>query len=407
MVLPLQHFLSIEKYKTKAVPLKNLNLSRLILISIFLVSCGNDRETSATAATSPLSSSFPAIGYKPFASGFNAPVAITNAHDGSNRLFIVEQSGTIKIINNGTVVASPFLNISSLVRSGGEQGLLGLAFPPNFSSKKYFYVDYTNNAGVGNTVIARYPLTSNANVADSAAGTTLLTITQPFANHNGGQLEFGPADGFLYIATGDGGSGGDPFNNAQSKSSLLGKILRIDVESGAQTYTIPTTNPFNNEVWAYGLRNPWRFSFDRVTRELYIADVGQNTTEEINVQPPGRGADNFGWKIMEGSHCFIGSTCNRSGLILPVSEYDHSEGDCSVTGGYVYRGNEFTELQGIYLYSDFCSGKLRALRKNGTTWESKVLIDTPFQISSFGEDEAGNLYFSDLGSGTIYKIVRP
>lgn len=351
-------------------------------------------------------SDFPQIKFTKIASGFIEPVQITNAQDGSNRLFVVEKGGTVKIISNGSVLATPLLNISELVSNGLEQGLLGIAFPPNFKNKRYFYVDYTNRTGVGNTVIARYPLTADSNVANSKSEIMILSIKQPFTNHNGGQIAFGN-DGFLYVGTGDGGGSGDPFDNAQNISSLLGKILRIDVESGKTPYSIPTGNPFSTEVWSYGLRNPWRFSFDRLTHELYIADVGQDNIEEVDVQPSGVPGENYGWKIMEGSTCFKSKKCANSGLVLPVTEYDHKSGDCSITGGYVYRGTQFPKLQGIYLYADFCSGKIRGLRKNGPRWESKVLINTPFKISSFGEDEEGNIYFCDFASGDIYKIEVP
>lgn len=369
----------------------------LFFIIAFITSCHHQVIDPVTT------DNFPPITFIKIASGFIAPVQITHAGDGSNRLFVVEKGGVVKIISNGFVLAAPFLNISELVSKGGEQGLLGIAFPPNFKSKGYFYVDYTNRKGVGDTVVARYSLTANPNIANSQTSTTILNITQPFTNHNGGQIIFGQ-DGFLYIGTGDGGFRGDPFNNAQNRFSLLGKILRIDVESDISPYSIPTNNPLKNEVWASGLRNPWRFSFDRLTHELYIADVGQNLIEEVNVVPAGRGGENYGWNIMEGSTCYKNKKCNRKGLVLPVTEYDHGSGDCSVTGGYVYRGVEFPNLFGIYFYADFCSGKIRGLKKNGSHWESKVLLNTSFQISSFGEDEAGNIYFSDLASGSIYKI---
>jgi glucose/arabinose dehydrogenase len=349
---------------------------------------------------------FPAIVFSKFATGFSSPVQITHAGDGSNRLFVLEKNGIVKIISNASVLKKPFLDISKLVSNRTEQGLLGIAFPPNFKNKRYFYVNYTNRIGVGNTVIARYPLTGDLNIANSKSGISILNITQPFTNHNGGQIAFGP-DGFLYIGTGDGGGSGDPFGNAQDHDSLLGKILRIDVDSGVSPYLIPKDNPFpNNEVWSSGLRNPWRFSFDRLTNELYIADVGQNHAEEVNVQPSGI-HENYGWNIMEGSNCFKNHNCRRYGLVLPVTEYTHDDGDCSITGGYVYRGTQYPKLVGIYLYGDFCSGKIRGLRKNGSRWESKVLLDTSFKISSFGEDEIGNIYFTDFVSGNIYKIEAP
>lgn len=353
--------------------------------------------------TSAFGQDFPGITFKRIASDLVAPVHITHSGDGSGRLFIVEKGGAVKILQKGKVLSEPFLNISSQVSRGSEQGLLAIAFPPDFKSKRYFYADYTNLTGVGNTVIARYQVSANPNVANAGSKVEVLNITQPFSNHNGGQIIFGP-DGFLYIGMGDGGSGGDPFNNAQNRSSLLGKILRIDVESNVSPYAIPKDNPFRNEVWAVGLRNPWRFSFDRQTRELYIADVGQNTIEEINVQQPGIGGENYGWRIMEGNQCFYKKNCNKQGLRLPVTQYGHSKGDCSVTGGHVYRGNKNPGLVGIYLYGDYCSGKIRGLKKTGSSWKSKELLDTPFRISSFGEDEDGNIYFADMDGGDIYMI---
>ncbi len=376
----------------------------IFIFTICLVGTYNNQSASAAIAVSTASTGFPSITLTKFSSGFNQPLQITNAGDGTNRLFVVEKAGIVKIISNGSILAKPFLNMTELVNAkGSEQGLLGIAFPPDFLKKRHFFISYTNKAGVGNTVIARYPLTTDSNIADANANTTVLNIPQPFINHNGGQIVFGP-DGFLYIGTGDGGGSGDPSNNSQNPKSLLGKILRIDVEYGISPYTLPRSNPFKNEVWAYGLRNPWRFSFDRLTHEIYIADVGQNLIEEVNVQPAGAARVNYGWNIMEGSSCFKYKNCDRKGLTLPVSEYNHTDGDCSITGGYVYRGKQFKTLQGIYIYGDYCSGKIRGLRKNGSRWESKVLLDTSYQISSFGEDEAGNIYFTDFASGDIYKI---
>jgi len=341
------------------------------------------------------------------AGGFNHPVAITNAGDGSGRLFVVEQGGTIKFIRNGAVSATPFLNISSLVTpTGGEQGLLGLAFPPGFPTRNSFYVDYTNRTGIGNTVVARFALSSNPDSADPATRSELLTITQPFPNHNGGQLAFGP-DNLLYIGSGDGGSSGDPFGNGQNRTVLLGKLLRIDVLSGAVPYAIPTGNPFANEIWTYGLRNPWRFSFDRTTGDLYLADVGENKVEEIDFQPAGSGAGaNYGWNVMEGSSCFANPSCSSAGFTLPVAEYQHGNGDCAVTGGYVYRGS-VTALQGTYLYGDFCSGRIWALQRTGTTWQGALLTDTTLSISTFGEDESGELYLADYVGGGLYHISTP
>jgi len=297
----------------------------------------------------------------------------------------------------------------------GEQGLLSVAFPPGFPAKQHFYVNYTRIAD-GATVVARYRVSAgDTNTADPASEEVLLTIPQPFSNHNGGQLAFGP-DGYLYIGMGDGGSGGDPLNNGQTPGVLPGKLLRIDVESSVVPYGIPGTNPFlgmagyREEIWALGLRNPWRFSFDRLTGDLYIADVGQGAVEEVDVQPAGSpGGQNYGWNIMEGGGCYNSATCNTTGLTLPVATYDHSQG-CSVTGGMVYRGPAFPGLQGIYFYGDYCSGRIWGLRKNGAGWETTVLRDpgnTPMNITTFGEDEAGNVYVVNYANGDLLKILSP
>jgi glucose/arabinose dehydrogenase len=356
----------------------------------------------------PALATFPAtITLTRLAGGFSQPTTITHAGDGSGRLFVLEQGGAIRIIRNGAVSPTPFLNISSLVTpTGGEQGLLGLAFPPGFSARRSFYVNYTNRTGIGNTVVARFALTSDPDLADRASRRELLNITQPFTNHKGGQLAFGP-DNLLYIGTGDGGSGGDPFGNGQKLDTLLGKLLRIDVLSGAVPYAIPAGNPFNNEILAYGLRNPFRFSFDRLTGDLYLGDVGQELVEEIDFQPAGQGAGaNYGWNVMEGSRCFADPTCSSAGLVLPVAEYLHGNGDCSVISGYVYRGS-IPALKGIYLYGDLCSGRIWGLIRNGAVWENRLLIDTALTISTFGEDEAGELYLADYATGDIYRIGVP
>jgi glucose/arabinose dehydrogenase len=345
--------------------------------------------------------------------GFKQPTLITNARDGSNRLFVVQQDGTIQVAQNGTVLPTPFLDIHDRVLDSGEQGLLSVAFPADYSSKQQFYVYYTNKSG--NNVVARYQVGNNPNVANANSEQIVLTLNHPtYTNHNGGQLSFGP-DGYLYIGTGDGGGGGDPNKNAQNPNSLLGKILRIDVESpGTTTYTIPATNPFfgdrdpgnvyRDEIWALGLRNPWRFSFDRQTGDLYIGDVGQGAYEEIDVQPAtSQGGENYGWNILEGNHRYNNSTGAIAGFTPPVTEYDHSQGE-SVTGGYVYRGTA-PNLQGVYLYGDFGSGRIWGLRRNGNIWENKELLDSSFNISTFGQDEQGNVYLADYSTGTIYKIV--
>jgi glucose/arabinose dehydrogenase len=279
----------------------------------------------------------------------------------------------------------------------GERGLLSVAFPAAYSSNGHFYVNYTDGSGA--TVVARYAVGDDLDVADRNSEEILLTIPQPYANHNGGQLTFGPVDGFLYIGTGDGGSGGDPQNNAQNPDSLLGKMLRIDVESGVRPYAIPASNPyvqtpgFRPEIWALGLRNPWRFSFDRRTGDLYIGDVGQGQWEEVDFQAGSSGGgENYGWRIMEGSHCYDPQNCDSTGLVLPVTEYDHSRGWCSVTGGVVYRGQEYPRMEGVYLFADFCTGTIWGLQRDGSAWRSAILAEAGFPVSSFGEDEEGNIY---------------
>lgn len=359
---------------------------------------------------SPLAPSvigWPEISLSLKASGLDRPVHIANAGDGSDRLFVVEQPGRIVIVKDGAPLTTPFLDIVSRVSCCGERGLLSVAFPPGYLAKGYFYVNYTDIAG--NTVVARYRVSANPDIADPASEEILLTIEQPFQNHNGGQLAFGP-DGFLYIGMGDGGSAGDPFGNGQKPEALLGKMLRIDVESGRFPYAIPPDNPYlkntnsRPEIWAVGLRNPWRFSFDRKTGDLYLADVGQNLFEEVHFQPAGSvGGENYGWNILEGTHCFKTDPCDKTGLVIPVAEYDHSKG-CSVTGGMVYRGPGFSGMQGIYFYGDYCSGRIWGLRPSGTSWETAELIDSAYSISTFGEDEEGNIYIADHVAGSIYKI---
>lgn len=341
-------------------------------------------------------------------SGFENPVHITHAGDGSNRLFVVEQAGVIRVIQNGTVQPQPFLDIRGRVQSGGEEGLLSMAFSPNFQTNGRFYVYYTNRNG--DNVVSRFS-TGAASSAIASSEQQIILLEHPgFNNHNGGQLAFGP-DGFLYIGTGDGGGGGDPNNNAQNPNSLQGKMLRLDVESGGtRPYNIPANNPFNapndtirDEIWAVGLRNPWRFSFDRLTGDLFIADVGQGAFEEINYQPAASsGGQNYGWRLMEGPQRFNSFSGDISTLTLPVSSYPHSQGR-SITGGFVYRGSD-PALQGIYLYGDFANGRIWGLRREGSLWENRLLIDSPYGISTFGQDEQGNLWVADYFDGGIYRI---
>jgi len=344
------------------------------------------------------------------ATGLKRPVVITTAGDASGRLFIAEQRGLIRIIADGTVLAEPFLDLRSLISSGGERGLLGLAFHPDYQESGFFFVDYTDRAG--NTVIARYRVTDNPNIADPSSAAILLQVEQPFANHNGGQLAFGP-DGYLYIGLGDGGAGGDPFGAGQDLGKLLGKILRIDVDS--LPYRIPPDNPFlgtegaRGEIWAWGLRNPWRFSFDRESGDLFIADVGQDAAEEVDFQTASSsGGENYGWNIMEADLCFEpAGGCRRQGLTPPILSYRHdSLGGRSVTGGFVYRGRRIPALTGAYLFADFVSGRVWAARQSADgVWESDVLWTSSLSISTFGEDEAGELYLADYAAGTIYRVV--
>lgn len=332
---------------------------------------------------------------EPVATGLASPLFVTGAGDGSGRLFVVEQSGRIRILRDGRILPKPFLDIAERINAGGERGLLGLAFHPGFGGdERRFYVDYTDLRG--DTVVAEYLATDEPDLADPHSEGILLRIDQPFPNHNGGALAFGP-DGGLYIATGDGGSGGDPDDNGQRRDTLLGKLLRLDVDRAGA----------GPEIWALGLRNPWRFTFDRMTGDLWIGDVGQGAWEEIDRAKAGQGAGaNYGWRIMEGRHCFeppIG--CDRSGLVLPIAEYSHAEG-CSVTGGYVYRSDASPALRGAYVFGDFCSGTIWGLAAGGPdVQEPVVLAETDRAISSFGEDEAGEVYLTDLASGELLRLV--
>lgn len=381
---------------------------------------------------------WPTIEYQLLTQDLERPVHLTHANDGSNRLFIVEQVGRVRIFN-GTLQTTPFLDITERVHSpisggGAEEGLLSIAFPPDYGDKGYFYIYYTKK-DTGDNQISRFYLTGNPDIADPNSEELILYLEHPIhTNHNGGQLAFGP-DNYLYIGTGDGGGSGDPEDNAQDPSSLLGKILRIDVELNSSppidaisnvylpllmqsntttqiSYRIPPDNPFvgipgyRGEIWAVGLRNPWRFSFDTSNGDLYIGDVGQGSVEEIDYQPgTSLGGQNYGWDIMEGDICFPGPPCEDTGLTLPIYTYPHGLG-CSITGGYVYRGSSYPGLQNIYLYSDYCSGFIWGLQKDGDNWENHELLDTEFNVSSFGTNEAGEIFFADLSGGDIYQIIE-
>lgn len=334
------------------------------------------------------------------AGGLNRPVDIQSANDGSGRLFVLEKYGVIRVIQNRQLLDAPFLDISDRVGSASnEQGLLGLAFSPN-PEQKILFVNYTDKSG--NTVISRFSW--NDETADPNSEKQLLHINQPFPNHNGGVLAFGP-DGYLYAGLGDGGAAGDPLGNGQNTNVLLGKILRLDVSDLNSTggYSIPSDNPFGNEIWAYGLRNPWRMSFDKAGGDLWIGDVGQGEWEEIDYLPAGSpGGANFGWSIMEGNHAYYGEA--QPGLILPVAEYNHSTGACSVTGGFVYRG-AMPEWQGIYLYGDYCKGTIWGLILSNGQWQSQVMFETGVRITSFGQDEFGEIYLAS-DNGYVYNLTK-
>jgi len=350
------------------------------------------------------------------ASALVAPVGIVAANDGSGRLFVTEQRGTVRVIDaDGTIEPDPFIDLSDRLTSGGERGLLGLAFHPDFAGTGRLFVHYSR-AGDGAAIVSELRATADHSRADPTTERVLLTVAEPYANHNGGQIAFGP-DGYLYIGLGDGGSGGDPLGNAQNREVLLGKILRIDVDgtSAGRAYAIPSSNPFADggiepgaglpEIWAYGLRNPWRFSFDPEGGDLYIGDVGQGRWEEIDRQPgDSRGGENYGWNVMEGRHCYE-TGCDQAGYVKPIAEYGHDLG-CSVSGGYVYRGTLYPELVGIYVFGDYCSGRIFTLNIDEGTITPKTVLLSGLRVSSFGVDERGELYVADIGAGAIYRL-RP
>lgn len=374
----------------------------------------------------PLDAGGTPLSTRRIASGVSRPVLVTAPAGDFERLFIVQQQGTIRVydMTNAQLISTPFLDINSIVGGGtsgaDERGLLGLAFHPDYSSNGYFYVYYTNNAS--NTTVARYSVSStNPNVANPSSAQIVLTQNQPYSNHNGGMLEFSPIDGYLYIGLGDGGSANDPQGNGQNTNTRLGKMLRIDVDGGTP-YSIPADNPFAgpgaplDEIWATGLRNPWRFSFDRLTGDLYIADVGQYNWEEINIQlASSPGGENYGWRCMEGNSCtnMSGCTCNSSALTDPQQVYNHGSG-CSITGGNVYSGCAMPDMQGIYFYADWCSNQIWSFRYNGTnvtefTTRSSELNPPGSQsitgIAGFGQDAYGEVYICDWSGGEIFKIV--
>ncbi|HLE98037.1 MAG TPA: PQQ-dependent sugar dehydrogenase [Candidatus Thermoplasmatota archaeon] len=338
--------------------------------------------------------------------GLDRPVQVVFPPDSSGRMFVVEQGGLVRVARGGALLPKPFLDLRDDVSGGGEQGLLSLAFDPDFAVTRRVFVDYTDPSG--DTVLARYLADAeDPDRADTTTRRVVLEVDQPFSNHNGGLTIFGP-DGHLYVGLGDGGSAGDPANRAQDREDVLGKMLRLDVRG--ETYSIPRDNPLLDdpdarpEIWALGLRNPWRYSFDRATGDLYIGDVGQNAVEEIDFQPrDSTGGENYGWNVWEGSRRFRpGATDGEP--VFPVAEHGRDGGDCSITGGYVYRGARSPSLVGTYLYSDYCSGTLRGLAANDGAWTTRDLLDTGMRVSSFGEDQEGEVYVVDHGGG-IYKVV--
>jgi glucose/arabinose dehydrogenase len=360
-----------------------------------------DSGSPSSSATGRFDPDSIEISLEPVAEIPGSPLGVVTANDGSGRLFVLSQNGQIWIVDDGRRSDTPFLDISDQISSGGERGLLGLAFHPGYPDDPHFYVDYTDPQG--DTVVSAWTLSSDANVADGDSERVLLQVDQPFPNHNGGDLVFGP-DGFLYVSLGDGGSGGDPQGNGQNRGTLLGKILRIDVDhpSGDRAYGIPGDNPFvgegraRAEIWLTGLRNPWRMSFDRANGDLWIGDVGQGSFEEIDVVRAGDGGGlNFGWNTTEGFNCFRSANCDQDGLTPPVTEYTH-DGNCSVTGGYVYRGQAHPELAGGYVFADYCSGRIWAIDSSADeVREPPVVLESGRAISSFGEDEDGELYLTD------------
>lgn len=376
-----------------------------------MTSTATEPPPSTDTPVPPESPIWPEIVLVETLSGLKNPVDLADARDGSGRLYVVEQAGLVQLFSDGVKSETPFLDIRDRVVCCGEKGLLGIAFPPDFAGSRIFFVNYTTTLpGSLHTRVSRFRLRDDAHLADPGSEEIVLEFFQPWANHNGGQIVFGP-DGYLWIGTGDGGSGGDPQDNGQKSQTLLGKMLRIDVTTPTEDrYLIPADNPFVgndeflDEIWAYGLRNPWRYSFDRETGDLYIADVGQNAWEEVSFQPAdSRGGENYGWRFTEGLHCFNPAVgCSTVDLTLPVAVYGRESGQ-SITGGFVYRGAEHPSLQGIYFFADYVSGRIWGLRKDDGPWEAKMMLDTSHNVSSFGEDEAGNLYLVDH-QGTVLQI---
>ncbi len=373
----------------------------------------NDWRTLAVFATLTLAllSGATAQQLERISDGFVAPLAITHAGDGSGRLFVSEQRGTVRVVQDGLLLEQPYLDLRARTRAQGERGLLALAFHPDFAQNGRLFVHYTDLGG--DTVFAElHADPPEASTVDVATERVILRLDQPFGNHNGGQIAFGP-DGYLYLGLGDGGSGGDPLNAGQDRTNLLGTIVRIDVDGDAP-YAVPPDNPFVgvddalDEIWAYGLRNPWRFSFDLATGDLWIADVGQNEVEEVNRQAAASpGGENYGWRIMEGDACFDPPTgCDTTGLTMPVLTYTHASGwGRSVTGGYVYRGSDVSALEGAYVFADYVSGNIFVAEGEADDWTARLALEAGFRIATFGQDEDAELYLADHRGGVLYRFV--
>ena len=390
-----------------------MTLAAVLAAAALLFGCGENPGANSSAGQQFVPP--PQLELSNFVSGLHAPLGFEAPNDGTNRIFIVQQGGTIRIIQAGSVLPTPFLDVTSKIESGGEKGLLGMACHPNFSVDRRFYVDYTRRLSTGQlqSVISEYAVSpADPNQADPSSERQLLVVDQPFDNHNGGQLAFG-ADGFLYIAFGDGGSGGDPFGNGQDKTVLLGKILRIGVDppfTPGKQYAIPSDNPFvsaggSPEIWAYGLRNPWRFSFDRATGRLIAGDVGQGNWEEVDLITKG---GNYGWNIMEGDHCYppAVTTCDAMGLIPPIAEYGHdASGGSAIIGGFVYHGSAIAGLEGTYVFGDLSSGHVWGLKQDPTlSWHMTQVLTHNLTVSSFVQDAAGELYLVDYGNGAVLRL---
>jgi glucose/arabinose dehydrogenase len=409
-VLGLSLLLGCSSGRATTEPTSSLTVSPPTVTSAARATAESVGPASARPAAQ-LGPGVPAVKLDLITNRLDQPVAVTHAGDGSGRLFVLEKKGRIVIVRAGTPDPITFIDLRPLIRIEYlEQGLLSLAFHPNYANNGLFYVHYTPRPA--QVVVARYRVSAeNPDIADANSAVTLLHVNQPNNRHHGGGVVFGP-DGYLYVGLGDGSSCADCQGSAQNTSVFLGKILRLDVDNGSP-YAIPPDNPLVNrpgarpEIWAYGLRNPWRFSFDRATGDLYIADAGQHTWEEINFQPAGSGAGrNYGWNRVEGRHCYPPRTiCDASPFVQPVAEYEHSLG-CAIVGGHVYRGPSFPQFDGLYFFGDFCTGRLWALqRQESGNWRQEELLKTPLRISSFGEDEVGEIYLTSLSDGSLYRLV--